>query len=303
MNEPAWLKVTETSEYGCVGDSILKEIVLDKLDIEMLVVSVGTPDDRMEITWKNVNSKVNSRSYEIQKRNTNDLVWNTITSLNNFANYNEQPLNTDLNSFDYRVNVKDLCGVEKTTDVHTNVLLTGAKTEDPYAIKMQFSSYAGFKNGVTKYVLYRKISDNGLGYQPYDSFTQPENMFYKNGLEGYNQCYRILSYENGGNNQVSWSNEICFNFSPTIYIPNAFSPNNDGLNDKFVISAGAIKTFSMKLYNRWGEQIWETKDYNVSWDGFYKEKPVQVDVYMYSIILTDFRDKEYRMNGTVHVIR
>lgn len=302
-NEPAWIKVIETSEFGCAGDTIKKDITLDKLNIEMQVVSVGTPDNNMEISWKNANSKAIPRIYELQKRNASSLVWQNLASINNFTNYIEQPLNTDINAFDYRINIKDLCGIEKISDIHANVWLSGAKTEDPYAIKMQFSNYMGFKNGVSKYLLYRKISDNGDFYQPYDSFTQPENMFYKNGLDGYSQCYRILSFENGGNNQVSWSNEICFNFSPTIYIPNAFSPNNDGLNDKFVISAGAIKTFSMKIFDRWGEKLWETNDYTSSWDGFYKDKQVQMDVYMYTVTLTDFRDKVYRMNGTVHVIR
>ena len=302
-NEPAWIKVIETSEFGCSGDTLTKNVILDKLNIEMLVVSVGKPDNKMEISWKNANSKSIPRNYELDKRNASSLVWKNLATVNNFTNYIEQPLNTDINAFDYRIKVKDLCGIEKTSDIHTNVWLSGAKTEDPYAIKMQFSNYMGFKNGVSKYVLYRKISDNGDFYQPYDSFSTPENMFYKNGLDGYSQCYRILSFENGGNNQVSWSNEICFNFSPTIYIPNAYSPNNDGLNDKFVISAGAIKTFSMKIFDRWGEKLWETEDYTAAWDGFYKEKPVQMDVYVYTVTLTDFRDKVYKMNGTVHVIR
>lgn len=303
-NEPAWLTVRETSEFGCVGDSIFKEVILDKLNIEMLVVSVGTPDDRMEINWKNPNSKALPRVYEIQKKKTSDLVWKDLVSVNNFSNYIEQPLNTDANPFDYRINVKDLCGVEKTTDIHTNVWLWGSKTEDPYAVKMQFTPYSGFKGGVTKYIVYRKVSDVGGGFQPYDSFSQPENLFYKNGLEGYLQCYRVLSYENGGNTQKSWSNEICFNFAPTIYIPNAFTPDGDGINDRFTISAGAIKTFNMKIFDRWGEKLWETKDFKESgWDGTYKDKPVQLDVYMYTITLTDFRDKVYNMNGTVHVIR
>ncbi|MFM9943886.1 MAG: gliding motility-associated C-terminal domain-containing protein, partial [Bacteroidia bacterium] len=106
------------------------------------------------------------------------------------------------------------------------------------------------------------------------------------------------------NHEKSWSNEICFNFAPTIYIPNAFSPNNDGNNDNFTISAGAIKSFDMKIFNRWGENLWETEDFkSLGWDGIYKGKPVQTDVYMYVITLTDFRNKVYKMNGTVHVIR
>jgi gliding motility-associated-like protein len=301
--EPAWLKVLETSEYGCMGDTIIKTITIDKLNIEMLVVTVGTPDDNMDITWITPNSKSISRTYELYKRKSGDFLWQNLNNIG-FTNYIEQPLNTDLNAFDYKVNVKDLCGVDKFTDVHTNVWLSGSKTEDPYAVNMDFTPYFGFKNGVSKYVLLRKIVDESNSFIRYDSFTAPQKLFYKNGLDGYEQCYRILSYENAGNGQVSYSNEICFNFSPTIYIPNAFTPNNDGLNDYFYIQAGAVKTFELKIYNRWGEELWRTNDYKSNgWDGIYKENLVQMDVYMYVVTLTDFRDKVYNMNGTVHVIR
>lgn len=301
-NEPASIKVLETSEFGCLGDSISQEITLDKLIVEMLVVSVGTPDDRMEISWKTPNSKNVLRSYELQKRKTGDLVWTMVAKINDFTNYIEQPLNTDNNAYDYQIKVKDLCGVEKTSETHTNVWLFGSKTEDPYEVKLEFSPYSGFKNGVSKYVLYRYVSGDGPA-QPYDSFDDPKQVYYKNGLDGYQQCYRVLSYEDGGNNQVSWSNEVCFNFAPTIYVPNAFTPNNDGLNDKFKIQSGAIKTFNLKIFDRWGEKIWETDNENEYWDGTSKNELVQVDVYMYVITLTDFKDKPYHLNGTVHVIR
>jgi len=301
-NSPAWIKVTEISSFGCKGDSIYQDIVLDNLSLEMLVVSVGTPDDRMEINWKNSTQNLVTRTYEIEKRKTGDIVWTNIATISSFNSYIEQPLNTDDNSFDYQIKSKDLCGVQKITDTHTNVWLFGAKTEDPYAVNLEFSPYLGWKNGVKKYVLYRYVSGAG-NYQPYDSFTKPEEVYYNNGLEGYLQCYRVLSYEDGGNNEKSWSNEICFNFAPTIYIPNAFTPNGDGSNDQFTIKSGAIKTFDMKIYNRWGEKVWETNNSNEFWDGNYKDKPAQMDVYMYVITLTDFRDHSFNMNGTVHLIR
>lgn len=299
---PAWVKVVEISEFGCTGDTVLKDLTLDKLDLELLVVSVGTPDDRMEITWKAQSPGSIDRTFEIERKKTGDLVWTQVATLQNFTTYIDQPLNTDDHAYDYQIKTRDLCGVQKVTGTHTNVWLFGAKTEDPYAVNLEFSPYLGWNNGVKQYVLYRYVS--GLGkYQPYDSFTNPQEMFYNNGLEGYLQCYRVLSYENGGNNQQSWSNEICFNFAPTIYIPNAFTPNSDGINDQFIIKAGAIKTFDMKVYNRWGEKVWETNDYTRFWDGNYRDKPAQMDVYMYVVTLTDFKDKRFEMNGTVHLIR
>ena len=50
-------------------------------------------------------------------------------------------------------------------------------------------------------------------------------------------------------------------------IPNVFTPNGDGVNDFFVISANGIKTFSISIYNRWGEKVFESDDITKSWDG------------------------------------
>ncbi len=303
-NSPAWLKVIEISEYGCLGDTIIQNIGMDKLAIEMLVVSVGDPDDRMEINWKNAYPSAIPRIYNLKKRKAGELIWSDSATLNDLLGYIEYPLNTDENPFDYQVEAKDQCSVTKVSDIHTNVWLWGSKAEDPYAVNMQFTPYLGFKNGVSKYKLFRLTSEQIGGYQPYDSFVQCDDIYYKNGLDAYKQCYKILSYENGGNSQQSWSNEVCFNFSPTIYIPNAFTPNYDGQNDKFKITAGAIKTFDLKIFNRWGEKLWESSDFNADgWDAIYKEKPVQLGVYFYAITFTDFRDKLYKLNGTVHVIR
>lgn len=300
--EPAWLKVVEISAFGCAGDTVKQDIVLDNMAVELWVVSVGTPDDRVELSWKSLSNKPYPRIYDIQRRKAGDLVWQDVGSVTDFTNYIDQPVNTDLNAYEYRIKVKDLCSVDKFSDNHTDVLVTGSKTEDPYTVRMDFTNYLGFKNGVKKYVIYRRLGSSGP-YVPYDSLNSPSQITYKNGLEGYLQCYRILSFEDNGNQQQSWSNDICFNFSPTIYVPNAFTPNNDGINDLFEISSGAIKSYEMKVFNRWGERLWSTTTSTEFWDGTYKGEPVQMDVYMYVITLTDFRDHVFSLNGTVHVIR
>lgn len=91
-----------------------------------------------------------------------------------------------------------------------------------------------------------------------------------------------------------------------VWLPNAFSPNGDLLNPKFgVISQCNLVDFSMKLYTRWGELVFETNDYNAMWDGTYKGKTVPLGMYMYVLeFRKDFPGfKEYfSMNGTFMVI-
>lgn len=75
---------------------------------------------------------------------------------------------------------------------------------------------------------------------------------------------------------------------PRFFIPNAFSPNGDGLNDEFKIENLTYeKLISFKVFNRWGELMFETIDPNKGWDGTNKAgKAVPQDVYFYQIIIS-----------------
>jgi len=88
-----------------------------------------------------------------------------------------------------------------------------------------------------------------------------------------------------------------------MFIPNAFSPNGNNLNDMFGVSAAAIKTFKMTLFNRWGEQLFVTNDFNVSWDGTFMGAPCEQGVYMYIVEYTSFDDSKYNTKGTFHLLR
>ena len=95
-------------------------------------------------------------------------------------------------------------------------------------------------------------------------------------------------------------------FSQEIYIPNAFTPDGDGLNDYFIprelLSSGLLQ-FKMSIYNRWGEKMYETNDLNKGWDGNYLGKQAPEGVYVYKIIVTSLEDKIFQYNGTFTLIR
>ncbi|MFT3909058.1 MAG: gliding motility-associated C-terminal domain-containing protein [Ferruginibacter sp.] len=68
-----------------------------------------------------------------------------------------------------------------------------------------------------------------------------------------------------------------------IYVPSAFTPNRDGLNDKFRILSNKIRLNAFRVFNRWGEKVFETNDINEGWDGTYNGKLVMGSyVYMVS---------------------
>jgi gliding motility-associated-like protein len=89
---------------------------------------------------------------------------------------------------------------------------------------------------------------------------------------------------------------------PKLYIPTGFTPNNDGKNDKWVILGLAIYPDAVvSVYSRWGEKIFETKNYiNNPWNGYLKGVRLPIGSYVYSIQLND--DKKQQLQGTVSVI-
>ena len=89
----------------------------------------------------------------------------------------------------------------------------------------------------------------------------------------------------------------------TFYVPNAFTPNNDGVNDLFFGEGTGIKNYEMSIYNRWGEKIFQSQDKDVKWDGGVTDWYVQNDVYQYVFKITDVLGKIHLIKGHVTVIR
>ncbi|MCX7606616.1 MAG: gliding motility-associated C-terminal domain-containing protein, partial [Bacteroidia bacterium] len=92
---------------------------------------------------------------------------------------------------------------------------------------------------------------------------------------------------------------------PYLYLPTAFSPNGDGINDLFEIKNFGIKDPRVRIYDRWGVLVFDNQgDMSRHWDGTYEGKPVPEDAYT---VLIEGKlppsDKPFRRGGTVTVIR
>ena len=67
-------------------------------------------------------------------------------------------------------------------------------------------------------------------------------------------------------------------------MPNAFTPNGDGLNDVFrIIGYGQIELVSFEIFNRWGNKVFRTNVLDDSWDGMYKSLPAEISTYFYVV--------------------
>lgn len=95
----------------------------------------------------------------------------------------------------------------------------------------------------------------------------------------------------------------------TIYIgdsrlecPNAFSPNDDGVNDQWRVSYKSITDFDCHIFNRWGQEMAHLTDPSQGWDGRYGGKTVPPGVYYYVIKARGADGKNYKLSGDINIV-
>ena len=91
----------------------------------------------------------------------------------------------------------------------------------------------------------------------------------------------------------------------SVFVPTAFTPDNDGLNDDFIPLTSGVYGFEMKIFNRWGELIFLSNDKNIGWNGspINSDRSLEPGTYMYNISVTDINEKQWVYNGEVNLIK
>ena len=90
-----------------------------------------------------------------------------------------------------------------------------------------------------------------------------------------------------------------------LYVPNAFSPNNDLLNDEFrLINTRDIELLQFSVYNRWGQEVFSSKNQKIGWEGNYKGVACEVGTYYYVVrYKCIYSGNEYLLKGDVTLVR
>src|SRR5690606_36009144 len=90
---------------------------------------------------------------------------------------------------------------------------------------------------------------------------------------------------------------------PSITYPTAFTPNADGLNDRFIVHARFVNGFQLSIFNRWGELIYITNDITQGWDGTADGKVMPEGTYTFRADLIDYLGREFIETGAVLLLR
>jgi gliding motility-associated-like protein len=121
-------------------------------------------------------------------------------------------------------------------------------------------------------------------------------------------CYQVsleVSSQNGCTD--STSEIICIDPDVSIYVPNTFTPNDDGINETFIPITTGINPdrYEFWVFDRWGNLIFYTDDLNEGWNGRVQghDKLCQIDTYVWKVKCVDVLDKKHNLIGHVNLIR
>ncbi|SOD12166.1 putative Ig domain-containing protein [Pedobacter xixiisoli] len=92
-------------------------------------------------------------------------------------------------------------------------------------------------------------------------------------------------------------------FKDELYIPNTFTPNNDGRNDFFLAYGNNVAKFRMRVYNQWGEFVFESQNLLQGWDGTYRGRNQPTGVYVYYVDVTFNSGTVKTFKGTITLLR
>ncbi|MDI1233810.1 MAG: gliding motility-associated C-terminal domain-containing protein [bacterium] len=202
----------------------------------------------------------------------------------------------NIKSYTYTLKATDVCNNStQYSDIGKTILLTANNDKDNFGI-LRWNPYVNWVNGVKQYnILNIENNGNYILQQTSDSAYKDQDFLIKGKLE---KCYRIQAIENTGNNAESQSNTVCVPYESVIWIPSAISINGDGLNESLKISTIGIQSYTISIYNRWGELVYQTSDIGDEW----QRTRQQQGVYMYVVkAVTNYG--EYSTIGTITVLQ
>lgn len=273
--------------------------------------SVIAPDE-IEITIK-TDTTVREHDYVIQKREETDDVYQDLVTITNasenFLNYiDTENLHTNKFSYEYRVVVVNYCGDTVAITNSARTMLAKSTSNDVNIFNsINWSAYNEFELPVDNYTIYRSNISGVLGeeidFVPNNTTSYidyiGEEALQTNGF----MCYTILATETTGNihnyQGESYSNQVCSQFDPFIYIPNAFLVG--GVNNVFepVISLADYNNYSMEIYSRSGNLVFRSTDYDIGWNGKNDGKELTDGAYIYIISIKDGQGKLHENKGMV----
>ncbi len=219
------------------------------------------------------------------------------------TNYNDKRVNVDLNAYQYRIRVKDDCGdTSAYSNPSGNIRLYAVKNSQTDAPQLKWNAYREWAEGVSHYEIQRFDENN-------DAVTiavSKDTFFTDYGQEKSclkNFIYRVVAVNGMNDTLRSVSNTIRVRPASSLFAPNAFSPDGNGINEVFAPNGQFIYDYQIEIYNRWGERVFESSTCFDGWNGNYAGMQSDESVFYYRITAFGADGKTYLLKGSISLLR
>lgn len=203
----------------------------------------------------------------------------------------------------YILTVTDMYGCRVKDSVFYETIETKADfefdpSEGPSPLTVSFTNNS---TNAVSFNWYFDYTISGIGGIPEDLTENPEHIFELPGT--YIVALRTFSQEGCSDEFVNLDNPVVVSPS-SLEVPNVFSPNDDGINDLFIVSHNSLKQFHGLILNRAGQKVFEWSDPDIGWNGKHTSgNDATPGAYFYIIKGVGWDGKKYEFKGTMYLFR
>ena len=221
-----------------------------------------------------------------------------IAALDRKSTFTDDNANPSAGSFCYQVAFQNSCGLTSPTSKPVCTIFLESKS----SLGIDWNADSPFAPDlIANYVVEVADSINGSNGAQYPVGSKTQFAPDPNDPNLQQQRYRIIATSTTGD--ISYSNFFRFLRDVKIFMPEAFTPNGDGTNDQLLAKGIYVDQFSMTIYDRWGEVVYNTTNKSQGWDGKINGQDATHGQYMYRIEIIDLRGLKTVRTGSVLLIR
>ncbi len=212
--------------------------------------------------------------------------------------------------YHYRIVAYDYCDAPiYKSESAKSIWINGYKRERDYINDMSWTEYAGYEHAnslVENYQLVRLTNESQRDtIRVQRLFQEFTDTIFELEYIGGEVCYYVEAIEQAENafglSKVSSSNKFCVNYEPRIFVPNAFTPDGDGINDRFLPDVNFVDVdgYKLSIYDRAGNLVHIATDPTEGWGGVNQSS----GVYAFFLQMNNSRGEAVNFTGKVVLLR
>ena len=204
----------------------------------------------------------------------------------------------------YRIPYQDACNNFTENDLDVCPVFLSATVSTDNKVSLSWTDYQGWSGGVAAYRL-EKYSQTGARLRVYPPSTSTSFLDEENDLVNQVTTYKVFVLPVDGTLPTVNSNTLEVIRRPNLFYPTSFTPDKQGPveNEVFKVYGQYVASFELEIFNRWGELMFTSNDFETGWDGTFRGVDQPDGTYAFVARLTDYAGRTSKSTGSVVLLR